>query len=873
MTHVLPGVRWACGGHRLSDIAPRMDLQVSYNWLREFVDVELPPEELADQLALHSVSVERLHRLDEHLARIVVGRVVRLEAHPHADKLRIAHVALRETVRAGGRMTTAQIVPVVCGGVNLREGMLIAYAKSGARVRWHGQGELVTLAPTDIRGVRSDGMICAASEMGLGAWFPEGEREILDCTFLEAERPSSSGALVGALLASALGLDDVVFDVEITTNRPDLLGVEGLAREVAVITGSRLRAPRTRPGRTDRTAGATLGVRVEDRVGCPRYGAVRISGVTVAASPWWLRRRLLVSGISPIANVVDVTNYAMLAYGQPMHAFDAATLRRAPRMGKNDRVEIIVRRARSGEQLLALDARTYALTPEDLIIADAERPIALAGIMGGAETGVTAATTDVVLECAVFDATCIRATSRRLALRTDAVARFEKRLPPALVDAVRDRAAELLMEIAGGTVEARTIVGAAVPRVAPIAFRPTMATAAIGVPITPAAMRRTLTALGCAVRTRGATWQVVPPWWRTGDLAGAHDLVEEVARCYGYHRVPARLPSGSLPAGVLPPQSPRTEYDVEYRAKTVLADIGATEIATYALTSTAAVERCGFLLSQCVQLENPLSEEFIVLRPSLIPTTLPVIAANAAAIPKALLFELANIYIPQGDIAPMRRARTAVHGRGLPREEARLLIAAYDRRSSGDLVFQVKGMVEHLVAQLGVSGMVFAPAAACVLPSGVCLWHPGRSMDVVIGDVLAGTMGEIHPVVLESLGIAPRVAIADLDWAVLRTHSGTSMPLLAPSAFPSVKRDIAMVLDRRTPYGDVIAAIASAHPLLSACVGFDAYEGHGVAEGMKNLAFHLNFAADRTLTAEEVDAAVGTIVACLQSRFGALLRT
>ncbi|MBI2483094.1 phenylalanine--tRNA ligase subunit beta [Candidatus Uhrbacteria bacterium] len=852
-----------------------MDLQVSYQWLREFVDVTLSPEELASQLSLHSVSVERLHRLDANLDRVVVGRIVELAAHPNADKLQVAQVALHAATSSRGRATRTRTVPVVCGGTNLHGGMLVAYAMPGARVRWHGQGELVELAPTEIRGVRSEGMICAASEIGLGTWFPaEGEREILDCTFLESESRSSSDALVGMPIARALGMDDVVFDIEITTNRTDLLGIEGLAREVAVVTGCALRKSAIRPIRVPRSVRAPLAIRLEDRLGCPRYGAVRITGVTHAPAPWWLRRRLLTAGVQPISNIVDVTNYALLAYGHPMHAFDVATLRRDTRAQRSGAAEIVVRRARAGEQLHALDARVYALTGADLVIADAERPIALAGMIGGAETGVSASTQDVVLECAVFDPVRVRATARRLALRTDAVARFEKGIPQASVDAVLDRAASLLLEVAGGVLEARTIVGAPMPKPRPISFRPTDAAAALGVSLRATETRRTLTALGCTVRARGSAWQVTPPWWRAADCTGVHDLVEEVARVYGYHRIPATLPIGQLPIDVLPPAPPQTEFDGEYRVKTVLADIGATEIATYALTSASVIARCGFVPEQCVQLENPLSEEFSLLRPSLIPTLLPVVAANAPVLAKGAVFELANVYIPQtANSASLRKGHARTREQRLPREELRLAIAAYDRSTSGEIVLQVKGMVEHCAAQLGVRGIEFTPATSCNLPSGFCLWHPGRTMDVVVAGVLVGTLGELHPAVLEAAGIPTRVALADLDWAACIATGGAPTVLRAPSAFPAIKRDIAVVVDRRTTYADVVRVIASAHPLLSTCAYFDSYAGEGVPSGMKSLAFHLTFAADRTLTAEEVDAAGEAIAAQLQSQLGATLRT
>ncbi|MBI4142698.1 phenylalanine--tRNA ligase subunit beta [Candidatus Uhrbacteria bacterium] len=917
-----------------------MDFKLSYHWLQEFVAIRMPPSELAELLSLHSVSVERVRRMDEGVdARVLVGRVERIEKHPNADKLRVAYVATRAAGHGGSRAAgqqgsgaagqqgsgaagqqgsgaAGQMTKVVCGGTNLREGMLVAFAPSGAYVRWHGQGDLVELKPTEIRGIRSEGMICAASEIGLAEYFQaEQEREILDVSWLAAgqggSRAAGQGAVnvVGQPLAKALGLDDTILECEITTNRPDLMSVEELAREVAAITHSSFRPRQRRVEKSplDRTEISRLRstslemtkkvqVRIEDKKGCIRYGAVAIDGVTVGPSPWWVQRRLLAAGLRPINNVVDATNYAMLELGQPLHAFDAHRMQSTADSRQSQGIEI--RRAKSGESIAALDENTYALTPNMLVIADAERPIAIAGIIGGQECAVTDATTRIVLECANFDAISIRNTMRALRIRTDAGIRFEKGLQPEAIPAVLPRAIELITAIAGGTAGKPTIVGATSKSMRPIPFHTARAAERIGMPITPSAMHRTLTALGCAIKKKtSGFFSVTPPWWRRGDIVGHHDLVEEVARMHGYHALPAVLPVGTLPmstalahpermrgtAGV----SPRTAFDWEQRAREVLADLGATEIMAYSLTSRTVVETAGFTADQCVAIENPLSEDLALLRPSLIPTLLPIIAANHEHTPKGVVFEMGKAYIPAAEQQSSRAAehrcpaaalpccRTA----GLPREEMRLLVAAYGRLMAGGHVEKLKGIIERLFRGLGIHDVEFRRSGDCVTPTpnsqspAPCRWHPGRTMDVVIGGVLAGTVGEIHPSVVETAHIDARVAVAELDWAVVLARCGTLRPITQPPTLPPAKRDLAFTVDRTTPYADIAAVLDGVDPLLVTFELFDTYEGAGIPPGKKSMAFHLTYAApDRTLTTAEVDGAVGRITGKLRERFGAEIR-
>jgi phenylalanyl-tRNA synthetase beta chain len=400
-----------------------MNILASFDWLKEYLALKETPEQFAARVSLSGPGVERLYPQGQELEGIVLGLVREVNPHPNADKLRVAKVD------AGSALS------IVCGGSNLAVGQWVAVAKVGAKVKWHGEGELVELKPTEIRGVASEGMICAANEIGLFDAFPHAEREILvlnDALELNALK-------AGSPLADVLGLaGDVVMDIEVTTNRPDAAGMVGLAREAAAI----LKRPFTwKPAAKIPASKAKFAVTVADKKLCPRYLAVKLGGIKVGPSPWWLKRRLLSAGLRPVNNVVDITNFVMLELGHPIHAFDAEKL-------AGEAIE--VRRARAGESMAALDGKTYTFDDSTLVIADAEKPVAVAGIMGGEHSGVTGATTSLVFEAATFDPVSVRRSARKLNLYSDAQLRFEKGLSTEAPALALVRAVELCLELAGG---------------------------------------------------------------------------------------------------------------------------------------------------------------------------------------------------------------------------------------------------------------------------------------------------------------------------------------------------------------------------------------------------------------------------------------
>ncbi len=812
----------------------------SYNWLKEYVRLRLPPEEFAARLSLSGPSVERSHRLGENLDKIVVGEVLKLEPHPRADKLRVAETRI-------GR----QIVKIVCGGANLQEGMLAAVALPGARVRWHGQGDLVELRPTEIRGVKSWGMICSSQEIGLASYFPATEAEILDLTAILA--PSAlgqpRGQEVGRPLLEALGLADVVFEIEVTTNRPDAFSMVGLAREASAILNVPFLWKPTKPraqmsGQAIRYPNACpLDLRIQAPKLCPRYQAVLLETIKIRPSPWWLQKRLLAAGIRPISNIVDITNYVMLELGQPLHAFDADRLSRS-----GSTIKIQVRTAVQGEKFQALDGQTYKLDPNMLVIADAARPIALAGVMGGQESGVSQETTRVIFESANFDPVSVRRTARNLNLHSDSSFRFEKGLSVESTAPAISRAVELAIQIA----EARPLTPlldrrAAAYQPRKFAWDPEASRQLIGVPIPVSRMEKMLASLGFQVKKRGKKYQVIVPYWRDHDLESSHDFAEEIARLHGYHQLPAVLPEGALP---LPEES--KELMAEERLREFFCGAGLTEVYSYSFISEKLLAQTQASQMPHLRVQNPLSSDLAIMRPWLTPSHLEIISENEAEFPEAGIFEVAKVYWPRVNDLP---------------EEIVLAGGAISGSSpTGELFFQAKGLLEALAKNWSVD-LIWERGSKIKT-----FLHPGRSAHLLSGGREIGLVGEIHPAVAENFKLGRPVVVFSFEIAsFLKAVRGwTYQP---QPVFPSARRDISFVVPKQTTYAEIIRVMKGASPLPLEFELFDIYEGQGIEPGKKSLAFHLVFSLpDRTLKNEEVEAAFDRLVRVLTSRLKAEVR-
>ncbi|MBI2098977.1 phenylalanine--tRNA ligase subunit beta [Candidatus Uhrbacteria bacterium] len=811
-----------------------MNINISYNWLKEYLSTKKSPADLARLLSLSGPSVERIHHFGSEWDKIVVGKVLEIKPHPNADKLRIAITDI------GSRK-----MEIVCGGTNLQKEMKVAVALSGARVRWHGEGELIELKPTEIRGVKSEAMIAAANEIGLFELFPHKEREVMDLSGLKAKP--------GAALTLALGLEDYVYDTEVTTNRPDLLGIIGFAREASAITREKFDEKKIlslekypKPGLKD-----AIAVKVLDKRHCPRYTAAVVRGVKVGPSPLWMRIRLARAGIRPISNIVDITNYVMLEMGEPMHAFDLKKLNGG----------IVARKARAGEKIKVLNGADYKLSDETLVIADAEKPIAIAGIMGGAETGVSGETTDIVLEAATFDPVSIRRSSRLLNLRSESSLRFEKGLSTDLPHRALARALQLVLEIAGGTCGPMSDIRSAVYKPFKFSIGVEEAQRLIGAPIAVGEMKRILTSLGFKlqatsypapeqVRYGAGKLQARVPYFRDHDIESGRDLAEEVARVYGYHKLPSVLPEGKIPLRERP-----DELIWEDKIKEALAGAGGTEIITYSFTSAGAMRKVDFDEKSATRIANPLTSDFEYMRTSLIPSALEVVSKNQENFPTVKLFEIANTYHPRKN--------------DLPEESPNLLVAVSAKKNEPSPYYTVKGILELVSCRLGLD---FDFENKCLQAE---LWHRGRSVCVRNNGKIVGAMGELHPKVLANFGIEHRLAALELHLGELYGAMREIGAYIPVPEFPAAKRDVSFIISERTPYEEVVKIMKAADKLIVGAELFDIFTGPSTAlgAGKKSMAFHITYQSkERTLSSEEVEAAHKRLADMLKLKIRAEVR-
>lgn len=790
-------------------------MKVPYAWLRELVPTRMSPEEVAVALTEHGVEVEAVLRPWSGLSGVRVARVLEVGDHPNADRLALA------AVEVGGEERR-----VVVGVRNMGPGDLVPYAPPGATLpALDGP-----LERRSIRGETSDGMLCSPKELGISA----------DHTGILILSEGESGQDV----ADLLGLDGAVIDIDVFPNRPDLLSVLGVAREVAAITGQDLLAPTPSVAEADEKAADAASVEIADFERCPRYLARVIRGVSVGPSPLRAQIRLSACGMRPVSNVVDATNYALLELGHPMHPFDAETLRGQA---------IVVRRAADGERLVSLDGVERTFTEEDLMIADRERAVAVAGVMGGAETEVGEDTSEVLLESAYFAPLGVLRTARRLGLRTEASVRFERGADPEAVGAAALRAAGLIAEWAGGTVLSGAIdVGGPPPR-RRVAVRPERASLLLGMETTARDVTEVMGKLDIRAEERDGVVEVEVPGRRV-DLEIEADLIEEVGRVRGYDALPSALP-GVRQAGGLD-----REQRVRRRVQDALVRAGLLQIHSVSFASDRDLALFDDERARGVRVANPVSEEQAFLRASLVPGLLRAAALSIGhRRPAVRLFEHGHV---------MRLASEGV-------EESDAVAALLtgpvleawpsDRRLQ-DYV-DVKGVLEHLLDELGIDDWSLgAPAGGP--------YHPGRSAEVLLAGERIGEVGELHPLVGEAFDVPGRVAVLELRTAPLLAGAAERVELRPISRFPPVRRDLAFVVDRSISAEALRAALVEeAGPLLDRVILFDVYDGEPLPEGKRSLAFAVDLrAADRTLTDEEAGEVVARIAERLASSYGAELR-
>ncbi len=793
-------------------------------WLQQHLDTDASPAEIAQRLTMIGHEVDALVDRAAGLRDFVVAEVLAAEPHPNADKLRVC------VVDAG-----TKTLQVVCGAPNARAGMKGAFAPVGSTIPVDG----TVLKPATIRGVESYGMLLSEREMALS----DAHTGII-------ELPAD--ALVGAPVTVALGLNDPLFDVAITPNRGDCLGVRGLARDLAASGLGTLKPLDVAPvkGSFISPIGVTLAFDAATADACPYFAGRLIRGVVNRESPRWLKERLQAIGLRPISMLVDITNYLTFDLCRPLHVFDAALVRGS----------LQVRLARDGERLLALNGEDYALTPEMTVIADDAGPEALGGVIGGERTGCTAATTTVFLESALFDPRRTAATGRALNILSDARFRFERGIDPAfLVDGL-ELATRLVLDLCGGEASDIVVAGAAPPAAAPIAFRPQRVQALTGVHVSDEESGRILSSLGFGIACSASPWPVTTPSWRS-DIVGEACLVEEVVRIAGYDRIPMTpLPrDGDLPDPALTPTQRKRAL-----ARRTLAARGLTEAVTFSFLAPGAAAAFGGG-ADALTLVNPISADLAVMRPSLLPNLIAAAGRNAdRGLRDVALFEVGPQYA--GD-APEDQAMAASGiraGRLAPRHWA-------DGVRPVD-VFDAKADVLALLAAQG------APVDRLGLTTDAPAWyHPGRSGVFRLGPKQPlAAFGELHPRVLQLLGAkAPMVAFEVFLEAIPPARAkGTAKPALTLSPFQPLERDFAFVVDQGVAAEAVIRAARGADKALITEVRvFDVFTGEALGEGRKSLAITVVLQpVERTLTDAEIDAIATRIVQAVEKATGGTLR-
>ncbi len=800
-------------------------MKFSENWLRQHVEIDADSAALQHRLTMIGLEVEDAQRLGDGLDGVVVARIVSAQKHPEADRLQVC------MVDAGGDAP----LQIVCGAPNARVGLKAPLATVGTKL-----GEL-TIKPAKLRGVESNGMLCSAKELGIDA----------DASGL-LELPDD--APVGAPLAQYLGLPDTMIELGVTPNRADCFCVRGIAFDVAAAYGSRVAAFDATP--MPPLVDAALPVELHAGADAPRYVGRVIEGVDAArATPVWMAERLRRSGIRPVSLLVDVTQYVMLELGQPMHAFDRDLLR-GP---------VGVRRARKGEAVKLLDGREVDLDEEFLAITDADRVVALAGVMGGFDTRVTDATRNVFLEAAHFAPAAIIGRGRRLGLHTDAGHRFERGVDPELPRQAIEVATRLIVEIAGGSPGPVTeaVLADALPQPRTIALRRERLARLLGIRIDDAEVTRILQALGLQVQPASDGWTVIAPT-RRFDLAIEEDLIEEVARIHGYDAIPATLPGGT--AGI--PAVTETVVD-EAGVRRQLAARDYLEAVNYAFVDDALLAKWG-AQDGAVPLANPLSAELAVMRTQLLPGLVDALARNVARQqPRVRLFEIGKVFESR---AQEQRTQADQPSDEAPLETLRIAaVACGDARREqwGEAARKVdfhdlKGDLDSLAALAGAK-LEYRPSQA---PHG----HPGRAADVFRDGERIGWIGQLHPRLQRALDLDADVVAFELDLAPLLRRAVPRASAL--SRYPSVRRDLAFVVPEGVSWAAVSATVnAAAGPALRELRLFDRYLGKGVEPGFKSLAMGLILQEDsRTLTDRDVEGVVAAVVAALQREHGAAIR-
>ena len=804
-------------------------MNTALSWIKSFVPgLDCTAQEYTDAMTLTGTKVEGFERLDEDLDKIVVGQVKKIDKHPDADKLVICQVDV------GDRQ-----IQIVTGAPNVYEGMKTSVCLDGGRVAGGHDGSRtpggIKIKKGKLRGIESDGMMCSIEELGSSRdYYPDApESGLYDM---------GQDAVVGSDAIEALGLHDVVFEYEITSNRVDCYSIIGIAREAAATFHKDFVLPDIKPTGNNENVNDMISVDVEDGDLCKRYCARMVKNIKLAPSPEWMQRRLAASGIRPINNIVDITNYVMEEYGQPMHAYDYDTIADH---------KIVVRRAKDKEVFCTLDGQDRTLDSSMLMICDGEKAIGLAGIMGGENSKITDDVKTMLFEAACFDGANIRISAKKAGLRTDASGKFEKGLDPYNAEAAINRACELIEELGAGEVVGGMVdVFPVKPEEKVLPFEPDKYNKLLGTDVSSDEMLKYFDKLEIEYNESDNTLHI--PSFRQ-DLLRTCDMAEEVARFYGYDKIPVTLPSGESTSGKL-----SFKLRVESVAREVAQFCGFSQSMNYSFESPKAFDKLlvpeNSDLRQAIRILNPLGQDFSIMKTQALNGMLTSLATNYNRKNKNVrLYEIGNIYIPKA--LPLTE---------LPDERTQFTLGMY---GDGDF-FTMKGVVEEFFEKAGLDGRItYDPE------DKKSFLHPGRQADIIYDGVKVGYLGEVHPQVCENYNIGDRVYYADIDMPYIVEHACFDKKYEGIAKFPTSTRDISLVVDKQVLIGTMEnAIIKKGGKLLESCELFDIYEGEQVGEGKKSVAFSLVFRAkDRTLSDTEISEIMDKILAELTG-LGAVLR-
>ena len=799
---------------------------VSLKWLEDYIDLELSAEELADRLTMAGLEVDEIQTLAPKFSGVVVAKILSVRPHPNADKLSLCDVT-----------DGVETYPIVCGAKNIHAGDVVPLAKTGAVIPGG-----YTIKSTTLRGEKSEGMLCSEAELEIG----DDASGIL-------QMPADMA--LGRPLQEALDLGDTVLDIGITPNRSDCLSMIGIAREAAALTGKKMKMPDVKVRESAQDVSLLSSVTIEDADLCPRYTARLIQNVTIGGTPVWMKTRLEAAGLRAINNVVDVTNFVMLEMGQPLHAFDFRFLEEG---------RIVVRKSKPGEEFISLDEKSRLLPENTLLICDGKKPVAIAGIMGGLNSEVKEDTRTILLESAYFNPASIRRSSRRLGMPTDAAFRFERGIDPEGVVRALDRAAQLIAELSGGEVCRNYLdeYPAKIKAVENIPLRMDRVRQVIGARVPAREAVRILKSIGMALRREGkGAYRVTPPSFRV-DIEREIDLIEEIARLYGYDRVPSTLPSVSVSEAETVPR-----LALEERIRQLMTGAGYSEIINYSFSSPDSAEALGLSPEderrRFVVIKNPLTEDQSIMRTTLAYGLLETLKKNLHNASFNLkLFEIGRTFFKR-------------HDGELP-EEKNILAALAAGKAADDLwgskvsvdFYDLKGSLENIFQDLKLD------SCRCRTETSEPFLHPGQSCGVYIGDVRVGFLGKAHPEVLKKMDIRSDAYLFEINLDLLGKQTGRRIRYRELSKFPAVQRDVAFVLPESMESEKMLEIVLSQHEdLLENVSIFDIYSGKGLEERTKSLGLRFSYRAlDRTLTDAEINSIHNRIVQNTVQQTGAKIR-